>query len=157
MPVFDDIISPELVWPVEARWPLLRAKALIARYRSKFITIHYDLDWETRLLNAQAFPGREGPCVRLYGGLARHRRVGIEGLAFALAHETGHHLGGEPRHEFYASISSEERATEWAVSDGLPALFDQVTARRYASLGYAQLTAIWSRYLPLRLDALSYS
>jgi hypothetical protein len=78
VPIFDDIISPKLVWPVESKWPLRRANALIERFRSKFTTIHYDLDWETRLLNAQAFPVREGPCVRLYGGLGRHRKVGIE-------------------------------------------------------------------------------
>jgi hypothetical protein len=146
MPVFDDIIPAAQVWPAQARWPLRRAQALMARFQAKFPTIHYDMFWDTRLLNAQAFIGSSGRCVRLYGGLGRHRKVGVEGLAFALAHETGHHLGGLPHHPYYTSISSEERANEWAVSVGLPTVFEDAAARRYAQAGWAQLSAIWTRY-----------
>ena len=71
-------------------------------------------------MNAQAYIGEKGRSVRLYGGLGRHREVGVEGIAFALAHEVGHHLGGPPHHEFYTTISSEERASEWAEETGLP-------------------------------------
>jgi hypothetical protein len=131
---------------VEARWPLRRAEALLNRFRAHFPEIHYDTYWETRLMNAQAFPGPHGPRVRLYGGLGRHREIGVEGLAFALAHETGHHLGGPPRHPQYLSMSSEERANEWAISVGLPTIFGQVTAHRYASRGWLQLRSVWSRY-----------
>jgi hypothetical protein len=53
MPVFDDIVPPKLVWPVEARWPLRRAEALIARFRARFPSIYYDIYWETRLMNAR--------------------------------------------------------------------------------------------------------
>ncbi|HYA73083.1 MAG TPA: hypothetical protein VEF36_07980, partial [Roseiarcus sp.] len=93
MPIFDDIISVKAVWPEEARWPRLRAEALVDRFRARFPDIYYDIYWETRLMNAQAYIGEKGRSVRLYGGLGRHRRVGVEGVAFALAHETGHHLG----------------------------------------------------------------
>ena len=123
MPIFDDIISPSLVWPVEARWPLRRAQALLDRFRAHFPNIYFDMYWETRLMNAQAYIGAKGRSVRLYGGLGRHREVGVEGIAFALAHEVGHHLGGEPHHEFYTTISSEERASEWAEETGLPTVF----------------------------------
>jgi hypothetical protein len=146
MPIFDDIISPTLVWPVEARWPLRRAEALIERFRAKFPDIYYDTCWETRLMNAQAYIGEKGRSVRLYGGLGRHRHVGVEGIAFALAHETGHHLGGPPRHQFYTSISSEERANKWAEETGLPALLGPAVARRFARQGLAQLAAVWKKY-----------
>ena len=96
-----------------------RQKRLEERFRLRFPEIHYDLYWETRLMNAQAYIGEKGRSVRLYGGLGRHRQVGVEGVAFALAHETGHHLGGPPHHPFYTTISSEERATEWAMKDGV--------------------------------------
>jgi hypothetical protein len=99
--------------------------------------------WETRLMNAQAYIGPMGRSVRLYGGLARHRRVGVEGIAFAIAHETGHHLGGPPHHEFYTSISSEERADEWAEETGLPVVFGDAVARRFASHGVVQLATVW--------------
>ncbi len=146
MPIFDDIISPKAVWPEEARWPRLRAEALLNRFRACFPDIYYDIYWETRLMNAQAYIGEKGRSVRLYGGLGRHRRLGVEGVAFALAHETGHHLGGPPHHEFYTTISSEERANEWAEETGLPLVFGEAVARRFARRGVAQLAAVWKKY-----------
>lgn len=146
MPIFDDIISPSLVWPVEARWPLRRAQALLERFRAHFPNIYFDMYWETRLMNAQAYIGEKGRSVRLYGGLGRHREVGVEGIAFALAHEVGHHLGGEPRHEFYTIISSEERANEWAEDEGLPTVLGKKIAQRYVCRGVAQLANVWKRY-----------
>jgi hypothetical protein len=146
MPIFDDIISPSLVWPVEALWPLRRANGLLERFRACFPEIYYDIYWETRLMNAQAYIGEKGRSVRLYGGLGRHREVGVEGIAFALAHEVGHHLGGEPHHEFYTTISSEERANEWAEETGLPTVFGGEVASRYARRGVGQLAAVWKKY-----------
>jgi hypothetical protein len=146
LPIFDDIISPKAVWPEEARWPRLRAEALVERFRGCFPDIYYDIYWETRLMNAQAYIGEKGRSVRLYGGLGRHRRVGVEGVAFALAHETGHHLGGAPHHEFYTTISSEQRANEWAEETGLPLVFGEAVARRFARRGVAQLAAVWKKY-----------
>jgi hypothetical protein len=145
MPIFDDLAKPREVWPADARWPYRRATALLRRFQTAFPDLHYDLFWETRLVNAQAFIGLPGRCVRLYGGLGRHRRVGFEGLALALAHETGHHLGGPPRHPYYTSLSSEERADEWALAVGLPAVFGAAVAERCASRGRLQLGAIWRR------------
>jgi hypothetical protein len=146
VPIFDDIISPKLVWPVEAFWPRRRAEALIERFRARFPDVYYDIYWETRLMNAQAYIGEKGRSVRLYGGLGRHREVGVEGIAFALAHEVGHHLGGLPHHEFYTTISSEERANEWAAETGLPLLFGDWVASRYVRRGAAQLAAVWKKY-----------
>jgi hypothetical protein len=123
---------------------------LIERFQATFPDLYYDLHWETRLMNAQAFIGTQGRCVRLYGGLGRHRRIGVAGLAVALAHETGHHLGGPPRHPFYSSLSSEERASEWASTTGLPLVFGDTVASRYARSGSLQLAAIWSRLAKLK-------
>jgi hypothetical protein len=146
LPIFDDVVPPEHVWPVDARWPIRRAHALLERFRDEFPNLRYDVFWETRLMNAQAFIVPEGRCVRLYGGLGRHRRVGIEGLAFALAHETGHHLGGPPYHSAYRSISSEERANEWAAEIGLIQVFGNEVGRRYAFRGRSQLDALAKHY-----------
>ncbi len=146
MPIFDDIAGKEAVWPVEAAWPVRRAHALIVRFRARFPTIHYEIYWETRLMNAQAYIGEKGRSVRLYGGLGRHREVGVEGIAFALAHETGHHLGGPPHHPAYTMISSEERANQWAEETGLPLVFGEVVARRFVRRGLAQLGAVWKKY-----------
>lgn len=146
LPIFDDIVSQDDLWPIDAHWPLRRVQALIERFQAKFPNLHYDLYWETGLMNALAFLGRDGRSVRLYGGLGRHRQVGVEGLAFALAHETGHHLGGPPYHPFYTSLSSEQRANEWAVEMGLSHVFGTEIGNRYASRGPLQLDALSSRY-----------
>ena len=124
----------------------MRAEALVLRFQERFPSIYYDIYWETRLMNAQAYIGKNGRCVRLYGGLGRHRRLGVEAIAFALAHETGHHLGGPPRHQFYSTISSEERADAWACETGLPQVFGEQVARRYAERGIKQLAAVWEKY-----------
>ncbi len=97
-------------------------------------------------MNAQAFLGPKGRCVRLYGGLGRHRAIGIEGLAFALAHETGHHLGGPPYHPYYSSLSSEERANEWAAKFGLSIVFGERVGSRYAVRGMLQLSELSNHY-----------
>ena len=98
-----------------------------------FPEIYYDAYWETRLMNAQAYIGERGRSVRLYGGLGRHRAVGVEGIAFALAHEAGHHLGGPPHHEYYTTISSEERRQRMGGGNRPAALCsDAAIARRYA-------------------------
>ena len=146
LPIFDDLISEEELWPEAARRPLRRAEAVLERFRAIYPSIHYDIFWETRLMNAQAFIGEHGRSVRLYGGLGRHRRVGVEGIAFAVAHEVGHHLGGPPRHEHYTTISSEARANEWAEQEGLPAVFGSAVGRRFAVRGWVQLGAVWDRY-----------
>jgi hypothetical protein len=146
VPIFDDVVPVADVWPMDARWPNFRAEGLLKRYRAQFPNLHYDVFWDTRLMNAQAFIGPQGRCVRLHGGLARHRSIGIEGLAFALAHETGHHLGGPPYHPSYLSISSEGRANEWAVECGLPLLFGEKVGRRYAARGLQQLSKLSEFY-----------
>src|ERR1700744_4817116 len=62
--------------------------AIVARFADAFDGIAIDIAWKSDSLNAQAF--RLGPTaahVRVYGGLARHRDIGPEGLALAIAHE----------------------------------------------------------------------
>lgn len=147
MPLFDDLAKPRDLWPTDARWARRRADLLLASFRAGFPDIHYELLWETRVVNAQAFHGPQGPTVRLYGGLGRHRLAGVEALALALAHETGHHLGGLPAHPLYKSISSEEQADAWAVTVGLPHVFGTRRAVRFIEVGRQQLRLIVSSWM----------
>ncbi len=66
MPIFDDIMPEEELWPVDAPWPRRRAEAVLARFRAAFPLIHYNLAWNARLMNAQAFIAENGRSVRLY-------------------------------------------------------------------------------------------
>ncbi len=142
VPLFDASVKRHLLWPRSAAWPLRRARGLLRRFQARWPDLVYDMDPDVPLANAQAF--LDGPIrrVRLYGGLVRHRRAGTSALAFVLAHETGHHLGGEPTLRYYKWLSSEERATEWALTVGLHSVFPPATAVRIAREGPLQLGAI---------------
>jgi hypothetical protein len=100
------------------------------------------MDLDVDLANAQAFVEGGKKRVRLYGGLVRHRKVGSAGLACALAHETGHHLGGAPYLKYYRWLSSEERATEWAMTVGLQRVFGAKLAARTGKRGESELKAV---------------
>ncbi|MBU8874031.1 M56 family metallopeptidase [Reyranella sp. MMS21-HV4-11] len=115
---------------------------MLRRFQATFPGILYDLELGVDVANAQAFVEGGRKRVRLYGGLVRHRNIGSAGLATVLAHETGHHLGGPPHLPTNRSLSSEERATEWALSIGLPTVFGIRTAQRIASSGCKQLQAL---------------
>lgn len=141
MPLFDDPVPAALLWPLDSPWPRRRARALLRRFRACFPELVYDVDLAVELANAQAFLLRGRKRVRLYGGLARHRRVGWPALAVALAHETGHHLGGPPFHAYYKWLSSEERATEWALTVGLHKVFG-ARAGHIGERGLTQLGSI---------------
>lgn len=141
MPLFDDPVDRRLLWPLRARWPARRARTLIGRFQAQWPELAYDMDLAVELANAQAFLDGGMRRVRLYGGLVRHRRINTAGLAVALAHETGHHLGGAPRLEFYRWLSSEARADEWANTVGLPTIFGSAADRLWAR-GFTNLKTI---------------
>ena len=142
MPLFDAPVPRRLLWPIDAPWPKRRARNLLKKFQSCFPQIAYDMKLEVELANAQAFLDGSLKRVRLYGGLVRHRKIGSAGLAIALAHETGHHLGGAPYLQYYRWLSSEERATEWALGIGLTSVFGTRPAVRFREDGLQQLRAI---------------
>jgi hypothetical protein len=115
---------------------------LIARFSSVFPQIHYDVLWDSNTCNGHAFLLNDIRHVRLYGGLLRHKNVGLAGLAVCLAHETGHHLGGPPYHEFYPWLSSEAQADTWAYETGLRVVFGPKKAAIYVANGRRQLSRV---------------
>ena len=145
MPIFDDIISPKLVWPVEARWPLRRAQALLERFRARFPDIYFDLYWETRLMNAQAYIGEKGRSVRLYGGLGRHRRVGIEAspsLSRMKSATTSAAAASRVLHHHQQRGARQRMGRGPWSADGVR----RHRCSRYSCRGVAQLAKIWKKY-----------
>jgi hypothetical protein len=127
--VFSILAPAECLRPATDPQHREAAEAIVARFAAAFADIAIDIEWDSDSLNAQAF--RLGPTaahVRVYGGLARHRDIGPEGLALAIAHEVGHHKGGVPAHRHYDWLSTDRRADEWARTVGLPAVFGQAAA-----------------------------
>lgn len=99
------------------------AEELLGLFAAAYPQIQYSLMWDSGLLNAQAWRLGEARHVYVYGGLARHPKVTRPGLALAIAHETGHHLGGRPRDPFLTWMSWEGCADYWAASIGMPTVF----------------------------------
>jgi hypothetical protein len=112
-----------------------RVEAVLQHFRNAFPEIEYDILWTSRTCNAQAYLSEGKRRVRLYGGLARHKKVSVAAIAWVMAHETGHHLGGRPVHPQFPWIASEETADAWAVSVGLPKVFGSRLATRYCNIG----------------------
>ncbi len=59
--------------------------------------------WQDGTVNASAQQFFGMWIVNMYGGLARHSAVTKDGFALVLCHEIGHHLGGVPRVQSWAS------------------------------------------------------
>lgn len=54
--------------------------------------------WDDDTVNASAMQWPNGNWrVSMYGGLARHQLITVDGLLLVLCHEIGHHIGGAPK------------------------------------------------------------
>lgn len=132
--------SMRLLRPVGDVRHRARVERIVGRFAAVYRSIEYDVLWASPTRNAQAFVLDGRKHVRLYGGLARHRRATIGAVAWVMAHETGHHLGGTPFDPHYPWLSSEKRADEWAATRGLEAVFGEMLALRYATIGRREAT-----------------
>ena len=60
-------------------------------------------NWKSEVVNARAQRKGSTYQVTMYGGLARHPLNTADGFALVLCHEIGHHLGGKPLANNWAS------------------------------------------------------
>jgi hypothetical protein len=88
-------------------------------FRKTFPKIEFELQAESRTINAQAIIHGEARIVRLYGGLAFHSLAESDLLVFTLLHEVGHHLSSGGRLAFCESLGCECAADRWALTKGL--------------------------------------
>jgi hypothetical protein len=91
---------------------------LVLEFQDAFAGIQYEIDTQTRIVNAQAFSGRGACFVRLYGGLAHHPLVTEDALVFTLLHETGHHRARGRRFAGDPSLACDCLADRWAIGAG---------------------------------------
>src|SRR5271170_5637603 len=66
-------------------------EVLLSEFRNAFAGIEYQVDTQTRIVNAQAFRLGSSRFIRIYGGFALHPLVNADALVFTLLHEMGHH------------------------------------------------------------------
>ena len=118
-----------------------KVAAIMKRFQRTFPKITYDIEWEVNVLNGTVWREISQPHVRLYGGLLRHRAIGLEGIALLFAHETGHHIGGPPRDKTYTWMTNERQADFWAAHVGIKLVWadDREEAKRKIVLGARQL------------------
>lgn len=91
------------------------AKYLELNYKQHFPDVEYHVAWEKEDVNAKAWvDDKNVRHVLLYGGLLRHQYIGVEGAGLVLAHELGHHYGGNPSYSGSAwDAACEGQADYW--------------------------------------------
>jgi hypothetical protein len=97
-------------------------ESLISEFRTAFADIEYEVDTQTRIVNAQAFLQSGRRFVRLYGGLALHPLTNDDALVFTLLHETGHHSARGRRFAGNPGLACDCLADRWALGAGARAL-----------------------------------
>ena len=95
---------------------------LVSEFRTAFAGIEYEVDTQTRIVNAQAFGLGGSRFVRLYGGFAFHPLFSEDALVFTLLHETGHHRARGRRFAGDPGLACDCLADKWAVGVGARAL-----------------------------------
>jgi hypothetical protein len=88
---------------------------LLKAFSRQFPTISYQLVPSPALLNAQALVVGGQRIVKLYGGLAFNPLLDMNAIAFALLHETGHHLAVGSRLPWNPFLACECQADQWAL------------------------------------------
>lgn len=115
--ISDDEAAKKALEPMR-RWndPLSRewTEYLINHHKNFYPDVTFHLDWADNTVNAYAWVDNRVRHVALKGGLIRHVALELEGIALVLAHELGHHYGGNPT--FPGGLSCEGQADYFGVA-----------------------------------------
>lgn len=77
-------------------------------------TLKINRKWSDPTVNASAQQQGGTWVLNMYGGLARHQEIGVEGMALVACHEMGHHIGGAPKIKGWMSTwASNEGASDY--------------------------------------------
>ncbi len=86
--------------------------------------------WTDATVNASAQQQGKRYILNMYGGLARHEAVTMDGFALVACHELGHHLGGAPK-KGYSWASNEGQADYYANLKCLRTVFSDSTSSAF--------------------------
>lgn len=78
-------------------------------------TLQFRRLWDNGTVNASAIRYGNTWVVNMYGGLARHPAITLEGFALVACHEVGHHVGGTPKADdgWFSSWASNEGQSDY--------------------------------------------
>lgn len=72
--------------------------------------------WSSNTVNAFAERNEDAWIITVYGGLARHKAITMDGLKLIFCHELGHHLGGYPKKSSNKWSSAEGQSDYFATT-----------------------------------------
>ena len=75
-------------------------------------TLKINRNWTDNTVNASAEEIGKTWVLNMYGGLARHPEINLEGMALVVCHEMGHHRGGAPH------FGDSDGASDWGTNEG---------------------------------------
>ncbi len=80
-------------------------------------------NWEDGTVNAFASQSGNEWTIAMFGGLARHSAVTVDGFAIVACHEAGHHIGGAPKYTWNDWASNEGESDYFATLKCMRAVF----------------------------------
>jgi hypothetical protein len=83
------------------------------------------ISWSSNTVNAYAERDDDNWIITVYGGLARHKAITVDGLNLVLCHELGHHLGGYPKKTTNRWSSAEGQADYYGTMKCLRRLWEK--------------------------------
>jgi hypothetical protein len=99
--------------------PYEMAVYLVNHFKVYYPDVTYHIEWGDNTVNAYAWKQGSTRHVAILGGLLRHVYVKQEGAGLVLAHELGHHYGGEPRYPNNPWASCEGQSDYWGALIGM--------------------------------------
>jgi len=103
----------ELLAPLDSSVPYEIAEYIVWQYKRFYPDIKFEIHWTDERVNAYAWIQNGNRHVALLGGLIRHTYVKKEAVGLVLAHEMGHHYGGEPKYPNNPWASCEGQSDYW--------------------------------------------
>ncbi len=88
--------------------------------------------WTDETVNASASQSGNKYILNMYGGLARHETITMDGFALVVCHELGHHLGGVPKVSSWAS--NEGQSDYYANLKCLRQVFAKESSREFTRM-----------------------
>ena len=88
--------------------------------------------WKDATVNASAQQSGNRYILNMYGGLARHETITMDGMALVACHELGHHLGGAPKVSSWAS--NEGQSDYYANMKCLKQVFSDTASANFTRL-----------------------
>jgi hypothetical protein len=93
----DAVAKQGSLTPLDYPVPYEMAVFVTGHFKRIYPEVAFKIDWNSDLVNANAYKIGTQRFVVLRGGFIRHVAIQAEGLELITAHEVGHHYAGPPR------------------------------------------------------------